>query len=244
MNKQGIINGVLTLLQGGLGFAVLWTVYMIFALLDSDFGIDGWFGLMVIQPLLGCVLSALMLAVCFISGLPLHFNRSLNRWWKKHGYLSLVLFLAGAAALVLSLLPALAEEVKITIDGYETTKNIPDKYLFLTGWYLSGFSALHLYPALFSGRARTVICVVVAGVMLAAAILTAAFHCFVHCCRPDDRPFNRSQDRSFNQADRNRRDVYYDDRKFTVHDLMKNHVPQGMPYGKGTDLSDENTSGT
>jgi hypothetical protein len=139
MNKQGIINGVLTLLQGGLGFAVLWTVYMIFARLDSDFGVDGWFGLMVIQPLQGCMLSALMLAVCFISGVPLHFNRSFKRWWKKHGYLSLVLFFARAAALVLSLLPTFAEEVNMkTARGAQIRKSAP------TGGWRGGGEALKI----------------------------------------------------------------------------------------------------
>jgi hypothetical protein len=125
--------------------------------------------------------------------------------------------------------------------GLVTVKNIPNKYLFLTGWFLTGFSVLHLYPVLFSRKVRTVICVAVASVILAAAIVIAAFFCFIYLCNPDDKPFNYSEGRSFNQADWDRRDVYYDDRKYVVDDLMKNHLPQGMPYSKVTDLLGESS---
>jgi hypothetical protein len=148
---------------------------------------------------------------------------------------------AGLIALLLSLFPSFTEEAKVMVDGYEVIKNIPNKYLFLTGWFLTGFSILHLYPVLFSRKVRTVICVAVASVILAAAIVIAAFFCFIYLCHPDDKPFNYSEGRSFNQADWNRRDVYYDDRKYVVDDLMKNHLPQGMPYRKVTDLLGESS---
>ncbi|MDR1667777.1 MAG: hypothetical protein LBS03_08845 [Bacteroidales bacterium] len=150
MNRQRIISLVLTFLQVGLGFVVLFGIYMIFALLDSDFGIDGLVGLIIIQPVLGCIISALTVVVCFIIGLPLHFNRRINRWWKKHFYLSIIMLFAGLLALLLSLFPSFVEETKIMTDGYDTVKNVPNSYLSLSGWFLTAFSILHLYPASFS----------------------------------------------------------------------------------------------
>jgi hypothetical protein len=166
---------------------------MIFALLDSDFGIDGLVGLIIFQPVPGCIISALTIVVCFIIGLPLHFNRRINRWWKKHFYLSIIMLFAGLLALLL-LFPSFAEEAKVMADGYEAVKNVPNRYLSLAGWFLTAFSILHLYPASFSfskninSRARTVIRIAVTIVTAAASVasIIAVLFRLIFLCHPDD----------------------------------------------------------
>jgi hypothetical protein len=151
---------------------------------------------------------------------------------------------AGLLVLLLSLFPSFTEEAKVMADGYETVKNVPNSYLSLAGWFLTAFSILHLYPASFSflnkinDRARTVIRIAVTIVIAVASIIAVLF-CFIFLCRPDDKPFNYPGGRSFNQADWNRRDGDYHDRKFVVNDLMKNRLQQGMHYKKVTALSGE-----
>jgi cation transport ATPase len=187
---------------------------MIFALLDSDFGIDGLVGLIIIQPVLGCIISVLTIVVCFIIGLPLHFNRRINRWQKKHFYLSIIMLFAGLLALLLSLFPSFAEEVEVMADGYEAVKNVPNRYLSLSGWFLTAFSILHLYPASFSfskdinSRAGTVIRIAVTIAIAATSVVSiiAVLFCLIFLCHPDDKPFNYPDGRLFNQAERNRRD--------------------------------------
>jgi hypothetical protein len=141
-----MIKLILIFLQIGLGFVVLLGIYMLFALLDSDFGVDGLIGLIIFQPILGCIISALSIGICFIIGLPIRLNKQICKWWKKHFYLSIILLIGGLIILLLSLHPALAESVKISIDGYETVKNTPNEVLLSIGWFLTAFSILHLYP--------------------------------------------------------------------------------------------------
>lgn len=133
-------------LQVALTFVATVCVYMVYALLDSDFGFDGLFGLVIIQPIIGAILSLLTIFVCSLVGLPIRLNKNLNHWWTTHFYISLLGAVCGLTFLALALLPNLQDTVTTQIDGQETIKHIPNSYLAITGWFLTAFSLLHLYP--------------------------------------------------------------------------------------------------
>lgn len=144
MNKASTI---LTIgLQVVLTFVATVCVYMVYALLDSDFGFDGLFGLVIIQPIVGAILSLLTICLCSLVGLPIRLNKNLNRWWTTHFYISILGVVCGVTFLALAFLPNLQGTVATQIEGQETIKHIPDFSLAISGWFLTAFSLLHLYP--------------------------------------------------------------------------------------------------
>jgi hypothetical protein len=135
-------------LQVALTFVWIICVYMIYSVFDSDFGFDGLFGLVIIQPIIGAILSLVTIFLCLFVGLPIRLNKNLNRWWTKHFYISLIGFFCGLTFLVLAFLPNFQHSVTTHTDGQATIKYIPNSYLAITGWFLTAFSLLHLYPPL------------------------------------------------------------------------------------------------
>ena len=133
-------------LQIALTFIVTCCIYMFFALLDNDFGFDGFFGLVIFQPIIAIILSGLTIFVCLIVGLPIRLNNKLNYWWTTNFYISIIGAIFGLCFLFLSLLPTFRETVTADIDGQQTLKQIPNSILSYLGWLLTAFSILHTYP--------------------------------------------------------------------------------------------------
>jgi hypothetical protein len=133
-------------LQVALTFVATVCIYMVYAFFDNDFGFDGLFGLVVIQPIIGVLLSLLTIFLCSLVGLPIRLNKNLNRWWRTHFYISLLCVVFGLTFLVLAFLPNLQHTVTTEIHGQTTIKHIPNSYLAITGWFLTAFTLLHLYP--------------------------------------------------------------------------------------------------
>ncbi len=127
-------------------FIVTVSIYMIYALLDSNFGIDGLFGIIFIQPIMGVILTFLTIFVCTLFGLPIRLNKKLNNWWTKNFYISILGIVCGLSFLVIAFLPNLKDLVSSEIDGQLEVKSIPNSFFTLTGWFLTAFSFLHLYP--------------------------------------------------------------------------------------------------
>ncbi len=119
---------------------------MFLALLDSDFGFDGLFGLIFFQPIIAVVVSGLTILLCLIVGLPIRINEKLNYWWISNFYISILGAMFGLSLLLLAILPQFHETVTATIDGQETLKQIPNLTLILVGWFLTAFSLLHIFP--------------------------------------------------------------------------------------------------
>ncbi len=119
---------------------------MVFAFLDSDFGFDGLFGLIVFQPIIAIILSGLTILVCLIVGLPIRLKSKLNYWWTTHFYVSIIGAIIGLTFLVLALFPTFRETVTYDLDGVPALKQIPNKLLSVAGWFLTAFSLLHIYP--------------------------------------------------------------------------------------------------
>ena len=133
-------------LQVALTFVATVCIYMVYALLDSDFGFDGLFGLVIIQPIIGVILALLTIFVCSLVGLPIRLNGKLNQWWTTNFYISFFGAIVGLTFLTLALLPNFQETVSTQIDGQETVKHIPKGFFAYTGWFLTAFSLVHLYP--------------------------------------------------------------------------------------------------
>lgn len=133
-------------LQIALTFIATFCIYMVFALLDNDFGFDGLFGLVIFQPIIAIILSGLTIFCCLIVGLPIRLNNKLNYWWTTNFYVSIIGTIIGLTFLFLALLPTFSETVIYDLDGLATSKQIPNSTFSYIGWLLTAFSILHTYP--------------------------------------------------------------------------------------------------
>ncbi|MBN7812157.1 hypothetical protein J0A68_14485 [Algoriphagus sp. H41] len=143
MNK---LVEILTLgVQIVLTFILTFCIYMVFALLDSDFGFEGIFGLIVFQPIIAVILSGLTIFVCIIVGLPIRLNRKVNIWWTTNFYVPIIGVIFGLTFLFFALLPPFYETVVYELDGGSTVKKIPNSTFTFIGWLLTAFCLLHIY---------------------------------------------------------------------------------------------------
>jgi hypothetical protein len=133
-------------IQIALTLIVTFSIYMILALYDNDFGIDGLFGLFIIQPIFAVIFSILTIIICLIIGLPIRLNKKLKHWWTTNFYIAIVGMVCGLIFLLLAMLPEFRETVTIDLDGQKTIKQIPNSILTNIGWLMTAFSLLHLYP--------------------------------------------------------------------------------------------------
>ena len=144
------MNKTITLLTLGLQIALTFIatccIYMVFALLDSDFGFDGLIGFVIFQPIIAIILSGLTIFVCLIVGLPIRLNNKLNYWWTTNFYVSIIGTIIGLTLLFLALLPTFSETVTYNLNGLPTSKQIPNSTFSYIGWLLTAFSILHTYP--------------------------------------------------------------------------------------------------
>lgn len=141
-----IIQILILGIQIALTFMATFCIYMFFALLDNDFGIDGLFGLFIIQPIMAIILSGLTIFVCLVVGLPIRLNNKLNTWWTTNFYVSFIGVVFGLAFLFLAFLPFFWETVTAEIDGEPTLKQIPNLTFLVIGWFTTAFFLLHTYP--------------------------------------------------------------------------------------------------
>lgn len=141
------LNALILILQLLLTFLCLWIIYMVFALFDYQGGIADFLGITLIQPLIGAIVSLLTILVCFAIGLPIRLKKKINEWWIKHYYLALAGMMAGFALIFLS--QVYSTSIKFISQGTEVYRKMPDLYFLFTGWFLSAFSLLHLYPSFY-----------------------------------------------------------------------------------------------
>ena len=144
MNK--IIAILIFGFQIALTFIVSFCIYMVLALLDCEFGVDGLFGILIFQPIMAVVLSSLSMFMCFLVGLPIRLNRKINHWWTTHFYVSFIGVAMGVALLILSMLPSFRNTVVLNMLAQETVKQIPNITLAVWGWIVMVFCCLHVYP--------------------------------------------------------------------------------------------------
>jgi hypothetical protein len=109
-NKMRKTIAVLTLVfQIALTFIVTLCIYMVFALLDNDFGVDGLFGLIIFQPIMAVIISGATILVCLIAGLPIRMNNKLNYFWTTNFHIAIIGTIRGLTLLFLALLRLLVK---------------------------------------------------------------------------------------------------------------------------------------
>ncbi len=128
-------------------FIMLLVTYMIFALLDmDDFDMITEVSFFVFQPIMGIILTVLTILVCLILGSPIRFISRLNVWWINKPGLFLIGFTIGMVLLLLSFNSNLTNTETFLSDGEEKTKEVPNTYFAITGWFLIAFNLVHFYP--------------------------------------------------------------------------------------------------
>jgi len=143
MNR--ILKILVLLLQVTTAFAVGVFIYMLFAILDSDWGLDGVVGLL-FQFIWAAIVSLITIMMCLLVGLPIRLNRALREWWGDHSYIPMALFLVGLLMLGLSLLPRFMESMTVDEGSFPRLKQVPNMVLALSGWFSCSFALLHIFP--------------------------------------------------------------------------------------------------
>lgn len=131
-------------------FVLTFIIYMVLTI-EQNFegGFDNIIGLAVIQPIMGAIICGLTILACLIVGLPIRLVNAINNWWTNHFAISVCGILLGIILIILSALPSFRETVKVVVDGIDRTKEIPNTNLGITGWFVTAFFALHIYPPAF-----------------------------------------------------------------------------------------------
>ena len=120
---------------------------MIFAVLDNDEAdLINETALVIIQPVYAIVFSTLTIAACLIIGLPIRLSPRLFEWWTSKPLIAFAGIIAGLFLLTISLNSHFTNTANTIINGEQTTKQIPNISLSLSGWFLSAFFVLHFYP--------------------------------------------------------------------------------------------------
>ena len=142
-----ILSFIIFALQSGMTFLILIVIYMIFVLLDYQGGIEGFLGTILFQPLLGGTFSLVTIGVCVLLGLPIRINRTINLWWTRNLWVQIGTLLIGICCLILSGHPSLRDTITTITENQSGQKEIPNLTFATTGWVLTAFSMLHIFPS-------------------------------------------------------------------------------------------------
>ena len=131
-----IISQILAaLLVGGCYYmlAVIMTVY------------DGLLSL-IFQPIVGAILTGIVIAVLLLVGLPIRLVKSINEWWRAHWWIG---FIIGSVAFLMMLLSWIPRfQVKVYDPELQMEVSSFHPVLAIGGWVLTIFAVLHFYPPL------------------------------------------------------------------------------------------------
>lgn len=104
---------------------------------------DGFISLL-IQPVMGAFITLIAIVLLLIAGLPLRLIGWLNRWWRRHWWLSFLLGAAAFGLMVVSWMPSYRiqvfdPELRVMAESFHPV-------LAVSGWLLTLFAVLHFYP--------------------------------------------------------------------------------------------------
>ena len=139
-------------LQMAFAFALTFIVYYsLFSTVNQIFEVvfDNIVGLEGVQPKLVAITCGFTILACLVVGLPIRLVSTINNWWTNHFAISVYGILLGIIMRILSDISSFREFVKITVEGIEQTNEIPNMFLGITGWFVTAFFALHIYPPTF-----------------------------------------------------------------------------------------------
>jgi hypothetical protein len=120
-------------------------MFMFFALYDYKGGFDNFIGLTVFQPIWATIFSIVTIIICFIFGLPIRLNKTINSWWTHKWFIPIILLPIGLIMVFISFTPAFLEQVTTRMEGLDRTDTVPNRLLSISGWFLTAFAALHIY---------------------------------------------------------------------------------------------------
>lgn len=121
-------------------------IYMRFVLLGYEGGIDGFIGATLFQPIIGGLMTILTIGVCLLIGFPIRVSKRINTWWTKRTWIPILGVLLGLSLIVLALIPSMTQIIETTIEKEIVPKEIPNLGFAATGWLLTAFSLLHVFP--------------------------------------------------------------------------------------------------
>jgi len=122
----------------------LMVLYMTMAIFDTDGGIDGLAGLFFFHPVSALLCAFVTVVICTLAGLFIRLHPRVFRWWTRFFFLDPMLIVFG---FILVLLSAGFTEIR-SIEGPEgpVAREVPNAYMFLSGWFLLAFGLMHLFP--------------------------------------------------------------------------------------------------
>lgn len=144
--KSIIFNIGILVFQIIITFTLLLVVYMLLAIMDSDFGIEGLLILTFVQPIIGLMLTIGVIVGSFLVGLPIRLNKNIQTWWTTYN-IAVIGIIFGCSLMLISNMNFLQEAVSYEEEGVMLNKNIPHAYTLYSGWCMLGFMCLHLFPS-------------------------------------------------------------------------------------------------
>jgi magnesium-transporting ATPase (P-type) len=152
MNKnvsEIFVKIVIVILQLLFSFVFTLGIYMVLAITDYQGGFEGFVGIAIVQPIMGAIVCLLSILACFIVGLPIRLARTINNWWINHFWISVIGIVLGIILIIISFFPMFRESVKVNTEGIEGMKEIPSIVVLSSGWFVTTFFTLHIYPPSF-----------------------------------------------------------------------------------------------
>lgn len=130
-----------------LTFVALVSIYLVFALLDTEeIDILNVIAFFIFQPIFGILLSSFTIIICLVAGLPIRLIPRVYNWWIRKPLVSFAGCSAGVILLLASLYPDFTETTEVLINMENRVKQVPNLNLAVAGWFLTAFSLLHFYP--------------------------------------------------------------------------------------------------
>ena len=128
-------------------FAILFVIYIVYALLDVDEAdMINEIGFIIFQPLLGFILTSITIAICFVLGLPIRLNSKVKDWWVARPLLPIIGAVLGLLLQLLAFNHNLTETKQVVLNVATVHKEVPNLVVSISGWFLTAFCLLHLYP--------------------------------------------------------------------------------------------------
>ena len=152
--KAEILLRVLILgLQMAFAFVLTFMTYM-FLTIDQIFEdfegrFDNIIGLAVSQPIMVAIVSGFTILACLVVGLPIRLVKAINNWWTNHFAIGVYGILLGIILQPIADNSLFRDFVKVTVEGVDQINEIPNRVLAITGWFVTAFFALHVYPPKF-----------------------------------------------------------------------------------------------
>ena len=128
-------------------FIALFFIYLVFEVFkveESD--LIGEVLFVMFKPFFSIAAGFVTICICLIVGLPLRLINTLSNWWIQKPLAQVLLLAIGLLLLILSANTHFALLVSADIAGAEVLKSEPNRYLALSGWFITAFSMLHFYP--------------------------------------------------------------------------------------------------